>query len=720
MATFLLEVGTEELPADFARLVLPRLEEKVRRDLAQKRLKHESVKCTSTPRRLVLIVEGLEELASDSVEEFKGPSLEKAFDNGKPTKAAFGFANRFGVDPSELQIRETPKGEFVFAEIVESGAPTTDLLSEMIPEWIANIQGRRFMRWGTGERRFARPIRWLVALLDKSVIKVTLEGTDPLVKSDKYSRGHRLRQKEVFITSADQFICTLIDAGVQIDRDKRASLIKSLIEKAAQELCAIPDLSGGLLEELNELVESPTLIKGKFENSFLNLPAEVLSNVMRVHQRYIPLYLDNGISDPLSLDAQNKLLPVFLCIANGLPEANDLIRTGNQRVLKARLADAEFFINLDREVTSLKRTEQLSTVAFSEGLGSVLERVSRIEWITSVLVDQLKFSQNDSTNSVAAASLCKHDLVSNIVSEFPELQGVMGAKYLLAEGHERQISLAVMEHYLPRYAGDNLPQSNSGAVVALADRIELLISIFSKGERPSGSSDPYALRRAGNGIFQILWNQEWSLDLNLLILKSIKHWLNLLPNLHIDESILYKDLSDFFRQRILYLLEDSGVDFDLSEAVAGKTIPIERLLRDPTDIKTRADLLANMRESGHLLSVQKVVTRASRLAQKADIRLTVVSPEDVIDDKLFEKKSEHNMLNVIRQLEPIVKSNSKDRYTMIADGLSTGSKALSEFFDGPDSVLVMTDDESIRTNRLNLLVVLRNQANILADFDQIK
>ena len=719
VSTFLLEIGTEELPADFARLALPQLEQMVSRDLSEARLGHGEIRCTSTPRRLAVIVEGVDAAAPDLEEERKGPPAAQAFKDGVPTPAAEGFAKRCGIDASALEVRETPKGPFVFACVLERGRPAPELLGEWIPQWINSLQGRRFMRWGSGESRFSRPVRWLVAMLDGQVVPVRLEGSDPEVSSGNSSRGHRLKSDEVSITSASGYAEALAAAGVQVDRSARAQWIRAQVAGAAQALEATADLPDDLFEELTDLVESPLLIEGSVADHYLALPAEVLSTVMRAHQRYVPLYRKGGAHDPLALDARASLLPRFLCIGNGLPEASELVRRGNERVLKARLADAEFFVNADRAVASIDRRDQLARVTFAAGLGSLLDRVERLEWCTDVLLEQLALGEATASHARRGAHLCKHDLVSQMVGEFPELQGVMGGKYLLAEGEPREVALAVLEHYLPRGAGDDLPASDAGAVVALAERLELLLSIYAKGERPTGSSDPYALRRAGNGLLQILWAKGWCLDLQRLLERATAHWAQLLPEFNVAAPALAAELGEFLRQRLQSLLEEGGTAVDLVQAVVGDGVPIERVITDPADARQRAELLMALRSSGELAAVQAVVTRAARLAEKGDLDSTVLSAAQVVDPALFEKSSEAGMLAVIEQLQPIATSDSADRYSRLAQGLIAGASALAAFFDGDQSVMVMADDAAIRTNRLNLLGVLRNQASVLADFSRI-
>ena len=719
MSTFLLEIGTEELPADFARLALPQLEQLVIRDFSEARLGYGSIRCSSTPRRLAVMVEGVDACAPDLEEERKGPPAAQALKDGVPTQAALGFAKRCGIPADQLEVRDTPKGPFVFARVLEKGRPAVDLLSSWIPQWVQALQGRRFMRWGSGEARFSRPVRWLVAMLDHSVVPVRLEGSDPEVISGSSSRGHRLKADTVVIPSAAAYATALADVGVQVERSARARWIREAVEQASQRLEACADLPDELFEELTDLVEAPILLEGSVEEHYLALPAEVLSTVMRAHQRYVPLYRRDADQDPLALDARRSLLPTFLCVGNALPSAVDTVRRGNERVLKARLADAEFFVAADRAVASIDRRDQLARVTFAEGLGSLLDRVERLEWCTDVLLEQLMLASGTADHARRAAHLCKHDLVSQMVGEFPELQGVIGGKYLLAEGEAREVALAVLEHYLPRGSGDALPGSDAGAVLALAERLELLLSIYAKGERPSGSSDPYALRRAGNGVLQILWSRGWTLNLQAWLERAARHWTQLLPGFKVEAADLAAELGELMRQRLQSLLEEAGIDADLVQAVAGQGVALDRILSDPADALQRAQLLMELRRSGELAAVQAVVTRAARLAEKGDLERAVLTPEGVVDPALFEKDSEAAMLAVLTELEPIATGSATNRYSQLARGLSSGAAALAAFFDGDQSVMVMADDVAVRRNRLNLLGVLRNQADVLADFSRI-
>jgi glycyl-tRNA synthetase beta chain len=720
MATFLLEIGTEELPADFARQALSQLGERVACDLAADRLGHGELKTLGTPRRLAVLIHDLQARQKDLVEEHKGPPAAQAFAAGEPTAAALGFAKRCGVPPEALEVRETEKGPFVFARSRSGGAAAEQLLEQRIPGWIWGLQGRRFMRWGAGESRFSRPLRWLVALLDEAVVPLRLDDCDPPLSSDRLSRGHRLNDEPIAIDHADAYIHTLAAADVQVDRAARAAVIRSGIEAAAAAAGARAELPDALFEELVDLVEAPRLIAGSIEDRFLDLPPEVLTTVMRLHQRYVPLLRQGKAEDPLALNARDGLLPRFLCVGNGRPQADATIRQGNERVLRARLADAEFFVRADRAVASIDRREQLARVTFAEGLGSLQDRSDRLAWWTDVLLERLEFSPDDTEHARRAAHLCKHDLVSQMVGEFPELQGVMGGKYLLAEGEPRAVALAVLEHYLPRGAGDALPATDAGAVLALAERLELLLSIWAAGQRPSGSSDPYALRRAGNGVLLILWERDWRMDLGALLRRGAEHTAGLFAAFPVEAEAMAAEIGEFFRQRLASLLEEGGTPPDLVQAVAGPGVDRVRLLADPADARRRVALLSDLRDQGELDSVRAVVQRATRLAAKGELPPTVLSTAGVVDPALFSSRSEADMLTVLNQLEPLAQAPPPGRYEELARGLSGSAATLAAFFDGPQSVMVMADDNAVRRNRLNLLGVLRNQAAVLADFEQIK
>ena len=715
--TFLLEIGTEELPADFVRSALQQLERRVRADLKELRLDHGQLSVTGTPRRLLVQISDLIDSQPDLEEDRKGPPVSQALVDGQPGPAAIGFAKRCGVDPVDLETRDTPKGPCLFARVCTPGQNSSVLLQDFIPQWIDSLQGRRFMRWGSGEQRFSRPVRWLVALLGDALIPVTLEASDPLVRSGRRSRGHRLHDRLDELTSADELPARLAEAGVMVNRDQRADTIRASIAAEAATCGGEADCPESLFQELVDLVEAPLVLRGEIADRYLDLPPEVIVTVMQSHQRYVPLRQPQSTVDPLQLGARSVLRSDFLLVGNGLPDASKTIVSGNQRVLSARLADAEFFLNVDRRQPSEERRTALDRVTFAEGLGSLLDRTERISWVMDQLIQALVMADDLASHGRRAAHFCKHDLVSQMVGEFPELQGLMGGKYLLEEGEPREVALAVAEHYQPAGAGDAPPSSDTGALLALAERLELLLSIFAKGQRPTGSSDPYALRRAGNGIVQILWDRGWRLPLQTLLATAAEHWSALFPAFEVESESLAVDLGQLLRQRMVSQFEEDGFPPDLVQAVSGEGVSSERLLQDPVDARERLVLLNDLRADGRLQAVQAVVQRASKLAEKGDLDATQLAPEPVIDPALFDSPSESDLLKQLQTLRPLAAASD---YPGLATGLQAAAKALEAFFDGDNSVMVMADDAAVRRNRLNLLGVLRNQASVLARFDNIQ
>ncbi len=717
MAFFLLEIGTEELPADFARLALPQLKDQVQRDLMSARLTPASVAVTSTPRRLAVLVEGLPAQQEDEQQEHKGPPAPLAFRDGVATEAAAGFAKRCGVPLDQLVVRETPKGPFVFARTLQRGRASLEVLAELIPAWIWGLQGRRFMRWGEGDSRFSRPVRWLVALLDGEVIPLVLPDCDPPIHSGRFSRGHRLNTAPVEISSAEAYSRCLAAVDVQVDRSVRASQIRAQLEAGAVRAGGRLDLPEALFDELVDLVEAPRVIEGSIDSAFLSLPPEVLSTVMRAHQRYVPLLVPDASVDPLALSAEGALLPRFLCVSNGRSEAEATVKRGNERVLRARLADAAFFLKADHGVPSIDRREALGRVTFADGLGTLRDRTDRLEWCTDVVLGVLQLPPEVVQAARRASHLCKHDLVSQMVGEFPELQGIMGAKYLLAEGEGREVALAVGEHYLPRGAGDALPGTPSGAVLALADRLELLLSIFSRGDRPTGSSDPYGLRRAANAVLQLIWHQQWPINLHQILVRLSGEWERIFPDLNISSESLSDVLSEYLQQRWISLIEENDLDADIAQAIAASENYGSSVLCDPCEALERARFLQLLRDQGRLSPIQSVVQRASRLADKGRLARDVLIPGQAVDPGLFVSKSEVAMFAVLETLAPMAQTKGKSRE--LAECLHESSQVLDDFFDGSDSVLVMCDDLALRQNRMNLLSILRNQANCLADFTRL-
>lgn len=715
MTSFLLEVGTEELPASFVNDALTQWRSIVPTSLTEAFLGFDAVEVYATPRRLAVLVKGLPAQQPDREEEIKGPAAQVAFKDGKPTKAAEGFARSRGVDLSALEIRSTDKGEFVFVQQKIAGRPTAEVLTELVPQWISGLEGKRFMRWGDGDLRFPRPIRWLVALLNDAVLPLTLVNGSETYTSDRISQGHRVLHPEpISLSQAESYVSSLRDAFVEVDSTQREIKIQDQAQAVAQSVGGYASIDPGLLEEVRDLVEYPTAVVGKFDAAFLELPAEVIVTEMESHQRYFPVLKSEESSD---------LLPYFITISNGDPQKADIIAAGNGRVIRARLSDGKYFFDVDRKQPLEAYLPRLETVTFQEQLGSVRQKVDRIVQIAAAIADQLGVSESDRASVQRAALLCKADLVTQMVGEFPELQGVMGEKYALVSGEPIAVAKAIYEHYLPRSAADRLPISLLGQVVGLADRMDTLVSIFSIGQIPTGSADPFALRRAATAIVNIIWAANLSIDLDRLIGQVIHLLKTALPKGIDQADSLQIQLRNFFLQRIRTLLEDDrAIDYDLINAVLGENDPeyTDRALHDLLDLRDRAQFLQTIRRNGMLDKIYETVNRASRLAAQGNLDTQQLDPQLVIQPGLFQQPSEQAFYDALMQLLPQTTA-ARDRrdYQKLVEALGQSAPVVSNFFDGSQSVLVMDENLDIRKNRLNLLGLLRNHARVLADFGAI-
>ena len=717
MATFLLEVGTEELPASFVDEALTQWRSHLPQTLQDHHLTPTAIEFYGTPRRLAVLIKGLPLQQPDQEEEVKGPPAQAAFKDGQPTKAAIGFAQKQGVPLSSLEIRPTEKGEFVFIRKTIAGQPTADILQQLVPTWIARLQGKRFMVWGDGDLRFSRPIRWLVALLDDAVLPIALVSGSETCTSDRQSWGHRvLHPKPIALAHADTYVAALASAFVTVDPAQRQATIQHQVQAAAAAIGGTAVITPNLLREVTNLVEWPSAVVGTFEPDFLELPPEVITTEMESHQRYFPVLKQ---ADAI------ELLPYFITISNGDPAKADIIAAGNERVIRARLSDGKFFFDADRAIPLENYLPKLETVTFQESLGSVRAKVDRISKTAALITDQLRLQQDlqqQQSNIQRAALLCKADLVTQMVGEFPELQGVMGQKYAIASGETEAVATAIFEHYLPKGAGDTLPQTLVGQVVGLADRFDTLVSIFGLGLVPTGSSDPFALRRAANAIVKIIWDAKLPLNVySLLETITAAFQETFAPVMKPGLEALRQQLQDFFLQRIRTLLqEDEHVDYDLVNAVLGENDAeyTQRALQDLLNVRDRALFLQARRQDGTLATIYEVVNRASRLAAQSDLATHHLDPTVVIHSNLFQKQSEQAFYDALCQLSTAMQAQPQDYQTLVAT-LSQITPTLSRFFDGADSVLVMDADPAIKQNRLHLLGVLRNHARVLADFRAI-
>lgn len=710
MADFLLEVGTEELPAGFVSGALAQWQQRIPKTLEENCLANNAVKIYGTPRRLAVLITGLPTQQPDKEEEIKGPPAKAAFkEDGTPTPAGEGFAKKQGVEVSTFEVRPTDKGDFIFVKKVTPGRPVAEILTELVPQWIFSLEGKRLMRWGDGDTRFSRPIRWLVTLLDDAVLPLELDNGSEIVKSDRTSRCHRvLHPEDVTIAHAKDYVETLRSGYVVVDADERTHTIKEQVHAAAKSMNGTTEIYPDLLAEVVNLVEYPSAVVGKFESEFLELPTEVITTVMVTHQRYFPIFKGEN---------SQELLPNFITVSNGNPEKADIIAVGNAKVVRARLADGRYFYDKDLEKPLESFLENLETVTFQEDLGSVRRKVDRVCRIAGEVSTQLNLQDNDRKNIQRAALLCKADLVTNMVYEFPELQGVMGEKYAAKTGESSAVAKAIFEHYLPRNADDILPQTLTGQVVGLADRLDTLISIFGLGMIPTGSSDPFALRRAANAIVNITWSGNLQINLQQL-LEQVAN--NFAAEYNKDANQLIPILKDFFLQRVRTLLqEEKQIDYDLVNAVLGENDReyTERALQDLLDARDRALFLQQIRNNSSLSQIYETVNRSTNLAAKGDLDTQQLNPIPLIQEDLFQKPSESAFYNALVNLLPQTQAAQKSRdYQLLVSALQQIAPTVSNFFDGPESVLVMDTNPEIKRNRLYLLGLLRNHARVLADF----
>ncbi|MFP5271033.1 glycine--tRNA ligase subunit beta [Coleofasciculus sp.] len=712
MATFLLEVGTEELPANFVESAIKQWQSRLSKSLDEQLLTPEAIQVYGTPRRLAVLIQGLPSQQPNREEEVKGPPVKAAFKDGKPTKAAEGFARKQEVTLDDLEIRETDKGEFVFVVKKIIGRSAIEILSDVIPQWIFSLEGKRFMCWGDGDLKFSRPIRWLVALLDDTVLPIELVNGSERIKSDRTSRGHRiLHPKSVTISHAEDYVKSLESAFVIVERDRRKHIIQEQVQAAAQKLKGHTILYEALWDEVTDLVEYPTAIVGQFDPEYLILPPEVVKTVMVTHQRYFPVFKD---------ETATELLPYFITLSNGDPAKSDMIAAGNERVIRARLADGEYFYKTDLASPLESYLPKLETVTFQDELGSMRQKVGRIEKIASRIAEQLAVSQTQWDDIIRASALSKADLVTQMVYEFPELQGVMGQKYALASGESDAVATAMFEHYLPRGAGDKLPETLTGQVVGLADRLDTLVSIFGLGMIPTGSSDPFALRRAANAVVNITWDGNLAINLDQLLQDISADFVAAYPG----KSSPVEALQEFFRQRIRTLLqEEQTIDYDLVNAVLGENDRdyTQRALKDLLDVRSRALFLQGIRNNGKLDEIYETVNRSARLSMQGDLDFQQLDPNAVVRPDLFQKSSEPAFYDALVELVPRTQAAQQERnYQQIVDALADVTPIISTFFDDKEAgVMVMDDNPEIRRNRLNLLGLLRNHARVLADFGAI-
>jgi glycyl-tRNA synthetase beta chain len=681
----LLEIGTEEIPAGFLPKAMGDMRNLIRRELDNAQLGYGDITTLATPRRLVLAVQAIDEHQSTLRSEVMGPAKRVAFDpEGKPTRAGEGFARGQGITVDQLVIVETDKGPYVCAKKEQAGRPTSELLTELLPRLINSISFKKSMRWKDLDVRFARPVHWIVALYGGAVVPFEFGN----IPSGNQSQGHRFMAPGAFaVTDLAQYLKECERHFVIPDPDKRKAIIRGEIEKAAQGAGGNLLQDEELLEEVAYLVEYPSAVLGTFNADFLQVPREVLITSMRSHQRYFSLVDDAG-----------KLMPAFITINNTLTEDPSVVVKGNERVLRARLSDARFFFDEDKKVSLDSRVEALKAVVYQTKLGTSYEKMERFRALAVILAEQLAPSLKNKT--ARAATLCKADLVSGMVGEFPEVQGVMGREYALIEGEDAEVAKAIYEHYLPIQAGGAIPSADIGAFVSIADKLDSICGCFGVGLIPTGTADPYALRRSAIGILSIILGRGYRLSLPSLVDRS----LDLLHSkLTRPQTEVRSDVVEFLRLRLVNMLTGQGTPQDVVDAVLSASF------EDVADALARVKALAELkgREDFEPLAV----------AFKRVVNIIKGGVGTPVDAALFESACEGALYDATKQVGTQVASlvDAGD-YAAALLAIAGLRGTVDAFFDG---VMVMADDEAVRTNRLALLTGVARLFEGIADFSRI-
>ena len=678
----LFEIGAEEIPAGFMPNILGQLKQLATTKLNDAHLPFESIVTYGTPRRLALIVTVLADTSADISERHKGPSASIAYDTeGNATKAAIGFARGKGIDVADLVVEDG----YIYAETKTAGVPAKNIVADLLPELIHSLNFPKSMHWGSLDAKFVRPVRWLVALLDEEVIPVEFAT----VTSSNVTRGHRfLGADEIIIANPASYVQTLKDNFVMVDQDERRQVITDQLHVIANEKNADIVWDDDLLEEINYLVEWPTALCGGFEDSYLSLPDAAIITPMKDHQRYFPL-----------VNKEGKLLPMFLTVRNGSNHSIEVVQAGNERVLRARLDDAKFFFNEDRKKSLIDRQEGLTKIVFQEGLGNLADKTERLLQLGRVFAETCGLHEDATVVLERATELAKTDLTTGMVTEFTELQGVMGKEYALLDGESEAVAEAIFEQYLPRFAGDVLPVTEAGKVLSIIDKIDNIVATFSRGLIPTGSQDPYALRRQTIGILNILLNSEWNIPLQPIFVESM-NLLNVPLN---KQEELLQQVEDFFILRLKNIYLDREVPHHILDLLLSN--------RELTvaDVEGYVKALQANRIDENVELVQ-AYTRMYNLVKD----VTFIG----VNESLLTVKAEQDLFAVatIAAQDSLAAWLDSDYDTIVALP-NTLVPTINKFFEG---VMVMDKDEAIKNNRLQLLRLAYNVMAIIGDISALK
>ena len=678
----LFEIGAEEIPAGFMPNILGQLKQLAETKLNDAHLPFESIATYGTPRRLALIVKGLADTSAEISERHKGPSASIAYDaDGNATKAAIGFARGKGLDVADLVVEDG----YIYAETKTAGVPAKDIVTDMLPQLITGLNFPKSMHWGNLDAKFVRPVRWLVALLDEEVIPVEFAT----VKSGNVTRGHRfLGADEITINNAASYVDTLKENFVMVDQDARRELISKQLHDIAASKNASIVWDDDLLEEINYLVEWPTALCGGFEESYLALPDAAIITPMKDHQRYFPL-----------VDQDGKLLPMFLTVRNGSDHSIEVVQAGNERVLRARLDDAKFFFNEDRKKPLIDRQDGLTKIVFQEGLGNLADKTERLLKLGRVFGEECGLHEDAAVVLERTTELAKTDLTTGMVTEFTELQGVMGKEYALLDGESPEVAEAIFEQYLPRFAGDVLPQTEAGKVLSIIDKVDNIVATFSRGLIPTGSQDPYALRRQTIGILNILLGSEWNISLRPIFKASME-----LLNVPVEkQDELLGQVEEFFTLRLKNIFLDREVPHHVIDLLLSNN---ELSVADAEGLVNA--LLANRIDEN--VELVQAYTRMYNLVK--DVEYTGVNSDLLKEDAekaLFEAASKAS--------EASLAAWEANDYAAVVAVPATLVPAINKFFE---DVMVMDKDEAIKANRLQLVRLAYSVMAIIGDISALK
>lgn len=657
MSKYLLEIGVEELPYKFIPMAISQLEAGFKSFLESNNVGYENIKVMATPRRLAVIISGLATSQPDVEKTVKGPIKTVAYDENKNlTPAGLGFAKKNGVEPKDLYVEDN----YLYAKISIKGKNTKELIQDNVPAIFAKLQGPHFMRWGNNDVKFSRPIRWVLSILDNEEVKLTIIDKE----SSNITNGHRASNQNIVISNPDEYIDKLRQAHVYVDQEERKQRILEITKAEADKLGAVTKISDDLLEEVTYICEYPVAVTCDYDNAYLTIPQEVVVTVMETHQRYFALYTKDG-----------KLTNKFITITNYIGNEFENIKAGNLRVIKARLDDAVFFFNEDTKKPLEAYRESLKGMTFQKGMGSVYDKSERIVKLAEKL--------NPSATVKRTAELCKADLATNLVFEFTELQGFIGADYARVSGEAKEVQDGIREHYFPLNADSETAESTEGQIVGIADKIDTICAVFAAGKKPTGSSDPLGVRRAALGIIKTILEHNLKIDLSKLINEALA----LLP----IKADCKADVEEFFVQRLIIFLANDYKK-EVLEACAG--------------INPCANL------SDYLDRVKAVSTiNDAKLLENAN-RVLRISKETVdnIDSSLFVLQAEKDLHNAIKEVD------FNGDYNEYLKSLISLNSFVEKFFE---DVLVMDKDEKVKNNRLALLNELKNKYIMLTDFSKL-